>query len=225
LALSEQVQRRESLPNAYCSLHPEYHVSQGVESVKALLGMGGANATSEDLTDHVANIVRDFGEVGGTAYRKVFGGTKRIERVAVHICWEQVPNPASRVRLGAARDRFDQQQVELNWVVEPADKEIVRRVAELLASEVGNRGIGRVQALVDEGWSNEMSAALHPVGTTRMHVDPKHGVVDQDCRVHGIDNLFVAGSSVFPTSGYINPTLTIVALALRLADHLKAIMT
>ena len=59
------------------------------------------------------------------------------------------------------------------------------------------------------------------MGTTRMHADPRRGVVDADCRVHGIANLYVAGSSVFPTSGAANPTLTIVALALRLAGHLR----
>lgn len=53
-----------------------------------------------------------------------------------------------------------------------------------------------------------------------MHADPAHGVVDPDCRVHGTENLFIAGSSVFPTSGFANPTFTIVALAIRLADHL-----
>jgi choline dehydrogenase-like flavoprotein len=60
------------------------------------------------------------------------------------------------------------------------------------------------------------------MGTTRMHADPRQGVVDADCRVHGVGNLFVAGSSVFPTGGSANPTLTIIALALRLADHLQA---
>ena len=60
------------------------------------------------------------------------------------------------------------------------------------------------------------------MGTTRMGTDPRTSVVDPDCRVHGVDNLFVAGSSVFPTSGYANPTATIAALAVRLADHLKA---
>jgi choline dehydrogenase-like flavoprotein len=59
------------------------------------------------------------------------------------------------------------------------------------------------------------------MGTTRMHDDPKQGVVDRNCRVHGIDNLFVAGSSVFPTGGAANPTLTLLALTLRLADHLR----
>ena len=58
------------------------------------------------------------------------------------------------------------------------------------------------------------------MGTTRMHADPARGVVDADARVHGVDNLFVAGSSLFPTGGFANPTYTLVALALRLADHL-----
>jgi len=66
----------------------------------------------------------------------------------------------------------------------------------------------------------KIESSCHHIGTTRMHPDPKQGVVDQNCRVHGISNLHVAGSSVFPTSGHANPTLTIVALALRLADHL-----
>jgi choline dehydrogenase-like flavoprotein len=60
------------------------------------------------------------------------------------------------------------------------------------------------------------------MGTTRMHADPRQGVVDVNCKVHGVDNLYIAGSSVFPTGGYANPTLTLVALALRLADRLKA---
>ncbi|MGH7999336.1 MAG: GMC family oxidoreductase, partial [Brasilonema sp.] len=62
----------------------------------------------------------------------------------------------------------------------------------------------------------------HHMGTTRMHDDPKQGVVDANCQLHGVSNFFIAGSSVFPTGGYANPTLTIVALAIRLADHVKA---
>jgi choline dehydrogenase-like flavoprotein len=62
------------------------------------------------------------------------------------------------------------------------------------------------------------------MGTTRMHDDPRHGVVDRHCRVHGVSNLYVAGSSTFPSVGYANPTLTIVALAIRLADHVKLLL-
>jgi choline dehydrogenase-like flavoprotein len=72
-----------------------------------------------------------------------------------------------------------------------------------------------------EGWPTSMTGGKHHIGTTRMHADPRFGVVDPDCRVHGCANLHVAGSSVFPTSGYANPTLTIVALAVRLSEHLK----
>ena len=63
--------------------------------------------------------------------------------------------------------------------------------------------------------------AAHPIGTTRMSADPRLGVVDADCRVHGVPNLYMAGSSVFPTAGHAPPTFTIVCLALRLADHLR----
>jgi choline dehydrogenase-like flavoprotein len=62
------------------------------------------------------------------------------------------------------------------------------------------------------------------MGTTRMHESPKQGVVDADCRVHGVSNLFIASSSVFPTGGYANPTLTILALAIRVSDHVKAML-
>ena len=89
---------------------------------------------------------------------------------------------------------------------------------------MGRAGIGRVQILFDEEgseWPDDLAGGFHHMGTTRMHDDPKQGVVDADCRVHGISNLYVAGSSVFPTGGSSNPTMMIVTLALRLAEHLK----
>jgi len=74
------------------------------------------------------------------------------------------------------------------------------------------------------GWPRSIEGQYHHMGTTRMARDPKHGVVNEDCRVHGMENLFIGGSSVFPTVGHANPTLTIVALSLRLADHLKRLL-
>ena len=73
----------------------------------------------------------------------------------------------------------------------------------------------------DSEWPSDMRGDQHHMGTTRMQRDPRMGVVDENCRVHGVANLYVAGCSVFPTGGTFNPTLTIVALALRLADHIK----
>ena len=82
--------------------------------------------------------------------------------------------------------------------------------------------LDRIDGDDPEYWPSDVRGGSHHMGTTRMHDDPTQGVVDRNCKVHGIDNLYVIGSSVFPTSGAANPTLTIVALTLRLADHLKS---
>jgi choline dehydrogenase-like flavoprotein len=115
-------------------------------------------------------------------------------------------------------------RVRVDWRMNPDDRRGLDRLRAALQAAVRDRRLG---TLVDDpaddetGWPRSMAGGKHHIGTTRMHTDPKQGVVDPDCRVHGLANLYVAGSSVFPTSGYANPTLTIVALALRLADHLK----
>jgi choline dehydrogenase-like flavoprotein len=94
------------------------------------------------------------------------------------------------------------------------------RAHELLDEGLRRTGIGHVDRTgLDE--SSTLESGRHHMGTTRMHCDPRRGVVDENCRVHGLGNLFIAGSSVFPTAGYANPTLTIVALAIRLADHIR----
>ena len=100
------------------------------------------------------------------------------------------------------------------------------RLAELMADEFPRLGLPRPQ-LADWIAENDPAAAAfsdmaHPAGTTRMGTDPATSVVDENARIHGTDGLYVAGSSVFPTPGHANPTLMIVALSIRLADHLKA---
>ena len=102
------------------------------------------------------------------------------------------------------------------------DRANLLRSMRVLATELEGSGLGRFDPWVDfTGPLRPHTGGLHhPMGGTRMHLDPQLGVVDENCRVHGVANLYVAGSSVFPTSlGYVNPTLTVVALATRLADH------
>ena len=140
-------------------------------------------------------------------------------RVAVELHLEQAPHPENRVRLGRARDPFGLPRIELHWRWRDADRRSHDLARECLAAELERCGIGR---LVIDPRVRLDPHAHHPMGATRMSRDPRLGVVDEHCRVHGVSNLFVAGSSVFPTSGYANPTLTIVALALRLADHLTS---
>jgi choline dehydrogenase-like flavoprotein len=139
---------------------------------------------------------------------------------------EQLPNPDSRVVLVEERDALGMPRIRLDWRLTGQDKRSLRGAHEVLAREFGRTGIGRIQLLEwlqdpSDTWSEELAGGFHPMGTTRMADDPRQGVVDRQCRVHGMANLYVTGSSVFPTAGTANPTLTIVALALRLAEHLK----
>jgi len=136
---------------------------------------------------------------------------------------EQAPNPDSRVTLAEERDALGLRHARLDWRITETDKRSLNRIVHALAEEFGALGLGRLRpALSDDGvWPEEVLGGYHHMGTTRMAASPEHGVVNADCRVHGIDNLYIAGSSVFTTGGASNPTLTIVALALRLADHLR----
>jgi choline dehydrogenase-like flavoprotein len=137
---------------------------------------------------------------------------------------ESAPNPDSRVTLSAeGKDALGTPRLELNWKLSSIDKRSIRRSHEILAREVGRAGLGRVQLTLtedDEEWPR-MSGGRHHMGTTRMNADPKQGVCDANGQIHGVGNLYVAGSSLFPTCGAAPPTLTLMALATRLADRIK----
>lgn len=137
---------------------------------------------------------------------------------------EQVPNPDSRITLADERDALGLRRIRLDWRLTEQDRRSLVEHMRSLAMEFGALGMGRMLINVeDDGrWPAVVTGGAHHMGTTRMYDDPRQGVVDRHCRVHGVDNLYVAGSSVFTTSGAANPTLTLVALALRLAQHLKS---
>lgn len=143
---------------------------------------------------------------------------------------EQAPNPDSRVTLNDERDQFGWHRINFDWRTLPIDKRTFTVAATEFATRFAECGLGRARVrdwILDEAapiapLGEYDAASYHHMGTTRMADDPKHGVVDRNCRVHGISNLYVAGSSVFPTGGFVNPTFSIVQMALRLADHLNA---
>jgi choline dehydrogenase-like flavoprotein len=139
---------------------------------------------------------------------------------------EQVPNPESRVSLSSDRNALGQRLATLDWRLSEIDRRGIRAAHGVIAREVGRSRFGRFRDTLPDDDEEEVildgaGSGYHHVGTTRMHDDPRRGVVDRNCRLHGFENIYVAGSSVFPCSGWANPTLTIVALAIRLADHLK----
>jgi choline dehydrogenase-like flavoprotein len=130
---------------------------------------------------------------------------------------EQSPDPANRVTLGPGRDALGMPQPILHWRWRDLDRRSAWRAAKIIDSAFRAAGLGRWRPLATSEFG---PCNHHSSGTTRMSDDPRHGVVDAIRKVHGMDNLFVTGASVFPTSGYQNPMLTIIAISLRLADHL-----
>lgn len=151
--------------------------------------------------------------------------------LALLIRAEQAPNPDSRVMLSDQIDALGMPRAKLDWRTNELDVHSVDRLVAALGGELERLGIGHVEpapwlSAPDRRWTTDPLVSAHPIGgyhhmgTTRMSADPRRGVVDAECRVHGMANLYVAGSSVFPTSGWANPTFTIAALSLRLADHI-----
>lgn len=207
LTPSDALQRDQNLLNAKINIHPKFAE-----------GDGGIGTEGQKLFDAIGRYLRNHGLISNRNYRIALEADRPIEWFDVGVSMEQTPNFNSRVGLSQDRDPFGQNRVELNWAVNGNDLVSMERMTELFAQEVGKVGIGRmkIEYRMDERHGNN-----HHMGTTRMHPDPTQGVVDAQSQLHGVANLFVAGSSVFPTSGAVNPTLTIVALALRLADHLK----
>jgi len=137
---------------------------------------------------------------------------------------ECTPNPESRLTLSERRDSLNMPRLKLTWKLSQQDLDSYLRFRTTLIEGLAKLGltIRPINHELDaEGWPISIVSSKHHMGTTRMHKDIKQGVVNEHCQVHGIHNLFVASSSVFPTSGMVNPTLTIAALTLRITDRVK----
>lgn len=145
----------------------------------------------------------------------------------IRAAWEQAPRESNQIRLGTTCDALGIPRVELHWKYSALEKHTARQTVLLFGEWLASRGLGRVRLepwLADDADfpSDDEQVGNHHMGGTRMSEDPRRGVVDRDCRVHGLHNLYICGSSVFPSAGHANPTLTIVQLALRLAAHLAS---
>ena len=234
ISIHPEVLRREGLCSTafYLATVVSADAGIGLQSLRVLRAATNSVPLPPGLPRHVANVARRAPDIARhLRRRRQHLPLVPLEVLEVTAIAEQTPNPASRVTLGKRTDAFGQRVARLDWRTTDEDVRSVRRSFDILERELRAVGAGtfanRHAELFDEAEADDLFAPRHTVGeyhhmgTTRMHDDPRHGVVDRDCRVHGTDNLYVAGSSVFPTSGHANPTLTIVALALRLADHVR----
>jgi choline dehydrogenase-like flavoprotein len=180
------------------------------------------------LKQRLRAVASDPFGIAGNLVRHALGKPKRfnVESVFLEVRTEQEPNRDSRVTLGETTDAFGQRRARLHWALTERDKRTMRVTAQAFQAELRRMRMGELTIapwlLADDlVFPDDMVGGHHHMGTTRMADDARRGVVDADCRAHEVDNLYLAGSSVFPTGGFVNPTATILALALRLADHLK----
>ncbi len=202
---------------------------KGIRAVYEAIESEGGNLTGKYggyLLDILLNMDTSLPEL-----KRVVQGKRPKHLPILFAIAEQVPNKLSRITLAGERDALNMPRPRLDWRLSEQDKRTFAQMPQLLGAEFGRLGIGRARTApwLDEDsyyvyrsdFSRILDPGRHHSGTTRMASDAGSGVVDANCQVFGVENLSVAGSSVFPTIGYANPTLTIVALALRLADHLK----
>ena len=218
LRLSEAVQRAQKTVNYSCKVSPTYlsdfylhSRSQEITSASSVTKMA----------DKLRTIASSAGDAVSIATDRALGKPHTFYKLVT--TQEQSPNPASRVTLGASKDALGIPLPRLEWRLTELDRHSIKVAVPHLVEAFSASGVARLQVPIDldaTEWPSNMGCSWHHCGTTRMHADPKRGVVDANCRVHGMQNLYIAGSSVFPTNGQGNPTLTIVTLSLRLADHL-----
>lgn len=206
MALDAVAMREARTMNAAVTLLPRLHPI--VRQAGRLLGRFGRLAA-----------IRRVLPGPGHGWSRHAAPARLLDGFTVLLNLEQPPHPDNRVVLGARRDPLGDPVPELHWRWRAEDAARHDRIREIVRQALERAGFGRVHVDAAAGIDPN---AHHHAGTTRMHADPRHGVVDAECRVHGVENLWIAGASVFPTAGYANPTLTVVALALRLADCLTS---
>ncbi len=251
LSIRAVEQRRHGLANSVARLHfpritdPRHRngVLSGLFLARKFISYeygkrlnDGAPPTLSTYARHMGNVLADpldtVAFLGHWVTKRTLAARKfpsvilrnRSNRFSLEMHGEQIPRADSRVTLAEQRDALDMPKLRIDWRYSQDDITSVKRTLDLMATEFESTGVGRLT--YDEGTLEEDLMRFgayggHHIGTARMGTDPRTSVVDANCKVHSVSNLFVAGSAVFPTSSQANPTLTLVAMALRLGKHLS----
>ncbi len=229
LALTRETMARERVLNArvcFCSEFP----GEGSVGAQALFRCKQAWLAKDQpgrrLADDLRAMARDPVNTFLYGFTRLCHPRALIRNVGFQLIVEPMPDADSRVTLSTSRrDALGLPRVDVHWRLSSLVRRTADRTLALIAQELQANGVAKVDPMPSierEGWppTFEKEGTWHHMGTTRMHDNERQGVVNRDARVHGLANLYIAGSSVFPTAGANFPTITLTALSLRLADHL-----
>jgi choline dehydrogenase-like flavoprotein len=229
-ALTPEVLTRERLLNARVWFFSLFY-GEGSAGAEALIRCKQALLKKEQpgwrLADDLETMAAHPIDTAGFLLTRLLQPRSLITDVRLQAIVEAAPNPDSRVTLGTERDALGMPRVRVAWLLDELVQRTFDRTFELVAEELRAGGVAEVkldEPLQGREWPSGLEGTWHHMGTTRMHDSPREGVVDRHCAVHGVANLHIAGSSVFPSVGANFPTITITALALRLAERLASLL-
>jgi choline dehydrogenase-like flavoprotein len=222
LSLSADAMKKAGVMQYFCRFHRLGHEIE-VKKAMSRLSKGFWEPFDLDVLDDIATVLSDLDEAAAVVKEKL--GTDRQHPMGYWLDHriEQSPNPDSRVVLSDKLDQLGVRKADLDWRLNEVDYRTFRVGLDIIVKQLSAAGAGRfiVEKLTDDYINERVTGRNHHMGTTRMAANEKNGVVDPNCRVFGVQNLYVSGSSVFTTAGYGGPTMLIIALALRLADYMN----
>jgi choline dehydrogenase-like flavoprotein len=231
LSLTPSVQAKCKALNGSISFDPVYGNDSAWTALERVRRGWKSKRLDRRVLRDIETIACDCGPLLCQIWQRIAHGDRprgAPDRYFVFARAEQAPNPNSRVILSNEVDQLGMRRSCLEWRTTHLDRQAIRLMAQFAETELSRLKFGEMIPatwLGLEEWPEDLAGGPHHMGTTRMSDDPGSGVVDRDCRVHALHGLYIAGSSVFPTGGHANPTMSIVALAIRLAAHLKAVLS
>ncbi|TAH13116.1 MAG: GMC family oxidoreductase [Curvibacter sp.] len=229
LTLGKEIQEKEQLLNCAVYLVQDADIDSSWLTAKRLVMALKARKFNMDVAKDAGRLLLGLDKILDGFFRRYFKNRPPIlksNRIALGCNVEQLPDHNSRITLSDKLDAIGMPLARIDWKISERERDTVNRMIEIINLElpaIGLPAMKPVKWLDNEKWRDNFFDVAHHMGSTRMSSDPRQGVVDENCKVYDVKGLYIAGGSVFPTAGTANPTLMIVSMALRLADHLKSL--
>ena len=231
IRLAPDVQRTEGLVDIAGEFHYRTRFTEHLEYLKLFLRSlreGSGQVPWDQLPRHLTAALRAAGPLAVRYFRDRRSFKPHDAEVGLTVYCEQLPSARSRVLLGTERDALGLRRLAVDWQIDGREIVSMRRFAQALGNRLCELGLAELTLAPElestsPAFLGRVRDSVHQMGTARMAVEPSQGVVDENLRVHGTDNLFVAGAAAFPSTGHANPTFTAMALGQRLAGHLSAL--